>query len=90
MKIISDLTSYIKDLTELIWSFIRHRDSYPENACLCIQPEVMASVIDNPEECRHCDIYDPKLLIHKGGDGRMVPDMVAIERVAQRYYKEVG
>lgn len=88
MKLIKDITSYVKDLTELIWNFILHRDHYPDNALLCVQPEVMANVIDDPTQCRHCDVYDPKLLIKPGHDGQPIPDHAAIKRVAQRYYEE--
>ena len=41
MRIINDIAAYIKNVTELIWNFILNRDSYPSNALLAVQPELM-------------------------------------------------
>lgn len=90
MRMIDNIANYVKDLTEMVWSFINHRERFPKEAQLCVQPELMVNVIDDPRKCRYCDVYDLKMLIHENPNGKMVPNQGAIERVAQRYYSQVG
>ena len=86
MKIFNDTTAYVKDVTSLIWNYIHHRELYPDNAQLAVQPELMANVIDDPSQCRHCDFYDLGTLISKDAEGRLVPNVHAIQNMANRYY----
>lgn len=86
MKIFNDAKAYIKDLTNLIWNYILNRDLYPANAKLAVQPEIMANVIDDPSQCRYCDIYDLNLLICHDRTGNPQPNMMAIKNVANRYF----
>ncbi len=58
MKLFNDTSAYMKDVTNLIWNYIRHRDLYPENAQLAVQPEIMANVIDDPSSKT-----DPRLIV---------------------------
>ena len=85
-KIFNDTASYVKDLTNLIWHFIHNRDQYPDNAKLAVQPEILANIIDDPEQCAYCDFYDLSLLIAKDNNGRPMPNLLAIRNVADRYY----
>ena len=89
MKLFDNMAAYVKDVTGLIWNYIHHRDLYPDNAQLAVQPELMASVIDDPTLCRHCDFYELATLISKDEKGRLVPNTSAIQNMANRYY-EVG
>lgn len=86
MRIINDIAAYIKNVTELIWNFILNRDSYPENALLAIQPELMETVIDNPQECKGCDFYDIKMLLSVDAKGNLKPNELAIRNMANRYF----
>lgn len=90
MRIFKDVVSYTKDLTDLVWNYIRHHSDYPGKARLCVQPDVMANVIDNPADCRQCDVYDLQLLIRRDENGREEPNAVAIDRLANRYYGLIG
>ena len=85
MKIFNDTASYVKDLTNLIWDFIHHREQYPVNAKLAVQPEVLANVIDDPEQCAYCDFYDLSLFIAQDNNGQPVPNLLAINNIANRY-----
>lgn len=38
LKINKDIKSYIHDLTDLVWNFIRNRAIYPANAVLAVRP----------------------------------------------------
>lgn len=87
MKIFNDMGAYMGDLTNLIWNYIKNKELYPENAKLAVQPEIMANVIDDPEQCHYCDFYDLSLLISTDGKGKAVPNITAIQSVANRYYK---
>ena len=53
MKLFNDTSAYMRDVTNLVWNYIRHRDLYPENAKLAVQPEIMANVIDDPSQCQY-------------------------------------
>ena len=86
MRIINDIATYIKNVTELIWNFILNRDSYPSNALLAVQPELMETVIDSPDQCKHCDFYDLKMLVTKDMNGNLKPNSLAIRNMANRYY----
>ena len=86
MRIINDIATYIKNVTELIWNFILNRDSYPSNALLAVQPELMETVIDSPDQCKHCDFYDLKMLVTKDVNGNLKPNSLAIRNMANRYY----
>lgn len=86
MKIFEDTTAYIKDLTNLIWNYIHNREQYPDNAQLAVQPEILANVIDDPEQCAFCDFYDLSLFISKDHEGKPIPNLIAIRNVADRYY----
>ena len=85
MRIINDIATYIKNVTELIWNFILNRDSYPSNALLAVQPELMETVIDSPDQCKHCDFYDLKMLVTKDMNGNLTPHSLAIRNTAHRY-----
>ena len=87
MKIFDNMAGYVVDLTNLIWNYIQHRDLYPDNAKLAVQPEVMVNIIDDPSACRHCDFYDLSLLISQDREGKPVPNHLAIKNVANKYYK---
>lgn len=75
------------DLNNLIWNYINNRHLYPENAQLAVQPEIMANVIDDPEQCHYCDFYDLSLFISRDMHGNPVPNELAIQNVANRYYQ---
>ena len=87
MKLFNDTNTYMKDVTNLIWNYIRNRELYPENAKLAVQPEIMANVIDDPSQCRYCDFYDLNMLIVRDGNGRMTPNQLAIRNMANRYFQ---
>ena len=87
MKIFNDTASYVKDLTNLIWNYILNRDLYPDNAQLAVQPEILANIIDDPEQCAFCDFYDLSLFIAKDKEGKPVPNLLAIRNIADRYYR---
>ena len=82
MKLFEDTTAYIKDLTNLIWDYILNRDLYPDNAQLAVQPEILANIIDDPEQCAFCDFYDLSLFIAKDKEGKPVPNLLAIRNIA--------
>lgn len=86
MKLFNDTAAYVKDLTNLIWNYIRNREQYPDNAKLAVQPEILANVIDDPAQCAYCDFYDLSLFIAKDTNGQLVPNQLAIRNVANRYY----
>lgn len=86
MKIFNDITAYIKNVTDLLWDFINHREQYPKNALLAVQPEVMVTVIDNPEDCKECDFYDPMTLMDKDREGQLKPSKKNIFKMASRYF----
>ncbi len=86
MKVFSDATAYSKDLKNLVWNYINNRELYPDNAKLAVQPEIMATVIDDPAFCRYCDFFELNLFISKDTTGKLVPNDVAIQNVANRYY----
>ena len=87
MRIFDDIKEYMGDVTNLVWNFIQNRDAYPQNAQLAVQPEVLANVIDDPAECQHCDFFDLNQLIVCDQNGRLVPNPVAIHKMASRYYQ---
>ncbi len=87
MKLFEDTTAYIKDLTNLIWNYILNRELYPDNAQLAVQPEILANIIDDPEQCAFCDFYDLSLFIVKDKEGKPVPNLLAIRNIADRYYR---
>ena len=74
MKINKDIKSYIRDLTELVWAYIRHRAAYPANALLAVQRELACNVFDSPDNCRGCDFYAPEMLLTYNEKGAMVPN----------------
>ena len=86
MKINKDIKSYIRDLTELVWAYIRHRASYPANALLAVQRELACNVFDSPDNCRGCDFYAPEMLLTYNEKGAMVPNHSVIKSIAKRYY----
>lgn len=87
VKIFNDMTAYVRDVTGLIWNYIHHRDFYPDNAQLAVQPDLMACVIEDPTQCKHCDFYDLGTLISKDSQGELVPNTHAIQNMANRYYQ---
>ena len=86
MKIYKDIKGYIRDLTDLMWAYIRHRAIFPANAILAVQRELACNVIDSPDNCRGCDFYVPELLITHNAKGALVPNRSVIRSIAQRYY----
>lgn len=86
MRKFNDIRTYTVNVTELIWNFIRHPEAYPSNASLVVQPELMETVIDNPEECKYCDYYNINMLVERDSQGNMVPNSYAIANMARRYY----
>lgn len=86
MKINKDIKSYIRDLTELVWAYIRHRAAYPANALLAVQRELACNVFDSPDNCRGCDFYAPEMLLTYNGKGATVPNHSVIKSIAKRYY----
>ena len=86
MKIFNDATAYSKDLKNLVWNYINNREQYPDNAKLAVQPEIMANVIDDPAQCHFCDFFELNLFISKDTAGKLVPNDLAIQNVANRYY----
>lgn len=86
MKINKDIKSYIRDLTELVWAYIRHRAAYPANALLAVQRELACNVFDSPDNCRGCDFYAPEMLLTYNEKGAMVPNHSVIKSIAKRYY----
>ena len=86
MRRFSDIKSYMKDVTEIIWRYIRNMESYPKNALLAVQPDIMATVIDSPDQCRQCEFYALNLFISKVQRGQLMPNTVAIARMAHKYY----
>lgn len=87
-KRFEDIASYIKEVTDIIWKYIGNMESYPKNAWLAIQPELMATVIDVKEACRRCEFYPLSQVIDKAADGVLTPNALAIERIAEKYYPE--
>ncbi|KGI60819.1 hypothetical protein [Prevotella sp. S7 MS 2] len=85
-KRFQDAKSYIVNLTELIWNYIRHRDWFPEGSLLAIQPEIIEVVIELPANCNGCELFDPQLFIRRNALGYAVPNMQAIRQLARRYY----
>lgn len=86
MKINKDIKSYIRDLTELMWAYIRHRAAYPSNAMLAVQRELAYNIIDSPDNCRECDFYAPEMLLTYNAKGATVPNHSVIKSIAKRYY----
>ena len=86
MKINKDIKSYIRDLTELVWAYIRHRAAYPANALLAVQRELACNVFDSPDNCRGCDFYAPEMLLTYNEKGALVPNHSVIKSIAKRYY----
>ncbi len=86
LKINKDIKSYIHDLTDLVWNFIRNRAIYPANAVLAVQRELACNVFDSPDNCRECDFYAPGLLITHNDKGSVVPNYAMIKSIAKRYY----
>lgn len=86
MKINKDIKSYIRDLTELVWAYIRHRAAYPANALLAVQRELACNVFDSPDNCQGCDFYAPEMLLTYNAKGATVPNHSVIKSIAKRYY----
>lgn len=86
IRINKDIKSYIRDLTELVWAYIRHRASYPANALLAVQRELACNVFDNPDNCHGCDFYAPEMLLTCNAKGATVPNRSVIKSIAKRYY----
>ncbi len=86
IKINKDIKSYIRDLTELVWAYIRHRAAYPANVLLAVQRELACNVFESPENCQGCDFYAPEMLITHNAKGAMVPNHNVIKVIAKRYY----
>lgn len=86
IKINKDIKSYIRDLTELVWAYIRHRAAYPANVLLAVQRELACNVFESPENCQGCDFYAPEMLITHNTKGAMVPNHNVIKVIAKRYY----
>lgn len=86
IKINKDIKSYIRDLTELVWAYIRHRATYPANVLLAVQRELACNVFESPENCQGCDFYAPEMLITHNAKGAMVPNHNVIKVIAKRYY----
>lgn len=86
MRRFKNIKSYIKDVTELIWNYIRHKNYYPQHALLAVMPELMETVIDHPNNCKECEFYAIDQFISTDLYGRQSPNHAAIERMAGRYY----
>ena len=86
IRINKDIKSYIRDLTELVWAYIRHRAAYPANVLLAVQRELACNVFESPENCQGCDFYAPEMLITHNAKGAMVPNHSVIKSIAKRYY----
>jgi hypothetical protein len=86
MKINKDIKSYIHDLTNLVWDYIRYRASFPANTVLAVQRELACNVFDTPDNCRGCDFYAPGLLLTHNDKGAVVPNHTMIRNIANRYY----
>ncbi len=86
IRINKDIKSYIHDLTDLVWAYIRHRASYPANALLAVQRELACNVFDNPDNCHGCDFYAPEMLLTCNAKGATVPNLNVIKSIAKRYY----
>ncbi len=89
MKMFNDISSYVKDVTGLIWRYIHNKEQYPDNAQLAVQPEILTNVIDDPKQCHFCDLYDLSILIAHDSSGKPMPNHTAIQNIANRYY-DVG
>ena len=87
MNRIKNISAYVSNVTDLLWNYIKHNAAYPKNAVLAVQREIRETVIENPDDCRDCDFYDLKAFIRKTPDGRMQPNLVAIQTLAYRFYK---
>lgn len=81
-----DFGAYAKNITELIWNYIAHRDLFPHNAKLAIQPDINEVIIENPDECRNCDFYELHNFISITEQGGLIPNEAAIRLLANRYY----
>lgn len=86
MRINKDIKSYIHDLTDLVWTYIRHRAAYPANVLLAVQRELAYNVFDSPENCHGCDFYAPEMLLTHNATGALVPNRTVIKSIAKRYY----
>ncbi|MBM6993936.1 MAG: hypothetical protein I3J02_11855 [Prevotella sp.] len=81
-----DIKSYIRELTDILWRYIHNIENYPKNALLAIQPELMTTVIDSRDACQKCDFYSITQLVERNSYGRLTPNRMAIERLAEKYY----
>lgn len=82
-----DMKSYIIEVTEILWRYIQNTDSYPRNALLAIQPELLTTVIDTRDACSQCEYYALNQLLKRTNHGTLVPNDSAIERLAMRYFR---
>jgi hypothetical protein len=86
MKRFKNTTSFITNVTELIWNYIKNTTMYPSNSKLAVQREIGETVIDDPRECNGCEFFDVNRFIRVDDTGTLVPNTVAIQNLAYRYY----
>lgn len=85
-----DIGAFARNITDIVWRYIRHIADYPTNARLAVQPDLQEVVIDDPKNVQGCDIYHINNFITHGQDGNHEPNEDAIRQFAEKYYRSVG
>lgn len=88
MKRIKTIASYVSNVTELIWHYIKNTTFYPSNSKLVVQKEIGETVIDDPSNCNGCEFYEINRFIKQDNKGTLVPNTIAIQDLAYKYYRE--
>lgn len=86
-KRISSMTSFVSNLTSLIWDYIAHPCHYPMNSKLLIEPILGETVIDDPAQSRGCEQYDLNHFVSKNRMGWKQPNTKSIKKLAKQLYK---
>ncbi|MCH3995319.1 MAG: hypothetical protein LKG14_04555 [Prevotella sp.] len=81
------MTSFITNLTSLIWDYIAHPSRYPLNSKLLIEPILGETVIDDPTQSRGCEQYDLNYFVSKNEHGSVKPNSKSIKKLAKKLYK---
>ncbi len=86
MTRIKNFTSYVSNLTDLLWNYIENTTAYPNNAVLAVQKEIKETVIENPALCKNCDFYNINDFIRLDSTGSLTPNSMAIQKLAGSFF----
>ncbi|EFI71323.1 MULTISPECIES: hypothetical protein [Segatella] len=87
-KRFKNIKEFVHNVEDMLSYYINNLNLFPSNAKLLVQPEIGVSVIDDPAQSIGCDHYNLRDFLKRSINGGMIPNVLAIESMALRYYSK--